>query len=59
MLEVESSRAPSEPDSGSLWKSPWFWSAVGVVVVAGIAGTVYGLNRTPACTATRCLRETD
>jgi hypothetical protein len=59
MLEVDASRPASEADSGSLWKSPWLWSAVGLVVVAGVAGTVYGLNRAPACTATRCLREID
>jgi tetratricopeptide (TPR) repeat protein len=58
MMEVQTSKAP-ESDSGSLWKSPWLWTAVGVVVVAGVAGTVYGLNRAPVCNATRCLRETD
>lgn len=57
VIEVEKAPPPSE--SRSIFRSPWFWGAVGVVVVAGVAGTVYGLNRTPACTATRCLRETD
>jgi hypothetical protein len=57
MLEAEAAK-PADSE-GSIWKSPWLWTAVGVVVVAGVAGTVYGLNRAPACTATRCLREID
>jgi hypothetical protein len=59
---VEVDRGPAPPsDSGSrpLLRNPWFWSAVGAVVVAGIAGTIYGVTRPPACQALRCLRETD
>jgi hypothetical protein len=58
MMEVATSK-PAEPANDSLWKSPWLWTAVGVVVAAGIAGTVYGLSRPPTCNATRCLREID
>jgi hypothetical protein len=50
---------PAPAESKSIFRSPWFWGAVGVVVAAGVAGTVYGLSRSPACPATRCLREAD
>jgi hypothetical protein len=58
LIEVEKPAGPTA-ESDSLFRSPWFWGAVGLVIAAGVAGTVYGLNRTPACNATRCLRETD
>ena len=49
---------PPEPaSSGSIFRSPWFWGAVGAVVVAGVAGTVYGLSRGPYCSADRCWME--
>jgi tetratricopeptide (TPR) repeat protein len=56
---LEAEKAAPASSSDSIFKSPWFWGAVGVVVAAGIAGTVYGVSRPPACNATRCLRETD
>lgn len=59
LVEVEKPSDGQSSDAGSIFRSPWFWGAVGVVVAAGVAGTVYGLNRPPACNATRCLRETD
>ena len=58
LIEVDHNQPPVA-ESSSIFRSPWFWGAVGVVLAAGVAGTVYGLNRTPACTATRCLRETN
>lgn len=49
---------PAPPaESGSLWKSPWLWSAIGVVVVAGVVGTVYGLSRGPSCQVSACYTE--
>jgi hypothetical protein len=57
LLEVD--RPAPATQSDSIFRSPWFWGAIGVVVAAGVGGTIYGLNRTPACNATRCLRETD
>ncbi|HEY0714479.1 MAG TPA: tetratricopeptide repeat protein, partial [Polyangia bacterium] len=60
LIDVEP--APSPPaESGTrpLLKNPWFWGAVGVVVAAGVAGTVYGVTRPPSCKVLRCLRETD
>ncbi|HEY0705971.1 MAG TPA: tetratricopeptide repeat protein [Polyangia bacterium] len=59
---VEVDRAPAPADEGGkrpLLKNPWFWGAVGAVVAAGVAGTVYGVTRPPGCDATRCLRETN
>ena len=58
LVEVDKGPPPAT-ESHSLFRSPWFWGAVGVVVAAGVAGTVYGLNRAPECNATRCLRETN
>ena len=58
LIEIDKPSGPPAP-SDSIFHSAWFWGAVGLVVAAGVAGTVYGLNRTPACNATRCLRETD
>jgi hypothetical protein len=58
LLEVDKPAAPAA-QSDSIFRNPWFWGAVGLVVAAGVGGTIYGLNRTPACNATRCLRETD
>jgi hypothetical protein len=61
LVEVDQTTAPL-PDEGAhrpLLKNPWFWGAVGVVVAAGVAGTVYGVTRPPGCKYLRCLRETD
>jgi hypothetical protein len=58
LIEVDRPAAPTQA-SDSIFRSAWFWGAVGAVVAAGVVGTVYGLNRAPACNATRCLRETD
>ncbi len=57
MLEASETTATTE--SSSIFRSPWFWGAVGVVVAAGVGGTVYGLSRPAPCNATRCLRETN
>lgn len=32
---------PEEPKSGSVWSSPWLWTAVGVVVVGGAVGAYF------------------
>lgn len=45
------------PESSSIFRSPWFWGAVGAVLVAGVAGTVYGLSRGSSCSADRCFSE--
>jgi tetratricopeptide (TPR) repeat protein len=47
---------PAE-SSSSIFRSPWFWGAVGAVLVAGVAGTVYGLSRGSSCSADRCFSE--
>jgi tetratricopeptide (TPR) repeat protein len=46
-----------EESSSSIFRSPWFWGAVGAVLVAGVAGTVYGLSRGSSCSADRCFSE--
>jgi tetratricopeptide (TPR) repeat protein len=48
---------PDADSSSSLFRSPWFWGAVGAVLVAGVAGTVYGLSRGSSCSADRCFSE--
>ena len=55
VTDVELPAGPSEPRS--LWSSPWFWGVVGVVVAAGVAGTVYGFTRGSGCGATECFVE--
>jgi hypothetical protein len=49
--------APDADSSSSIFRSPWFWGAVGAVLVAGVAGTVYGLSRGSSCSADRCFSE--
>jgi tetratricopeptide (TPR) repeat protein len=48
---------PDADSSSSIFGSPWFWGAVGAVLVAGVAGTVYGLSRGSSCSADRCFSE--
>jgi tetratricopeptide (TPR) repeat protein len=48
---------PASDSSSSIFRSPWFWGAVGAVLVAGVAGTVYGLSRGSSCSADRCFSE--
>jgi hypothetical protein len=48
---------PDVDSSSSIFGSPWFWGAVGAVLVAGVAGTVYGLSRGSSCSADRCFSE--
>ena len=46
VTEVDTASAGPRVDR-SIFRSPWFWGAVGAVLVAGVAGTVYGLSRGP------------
>jgi hypothetical protein len=46
--------APPPIESRSVFRSPWFWGAVGAVLVTGTVTTVVLLNRSNGCRAQDC-----
>jgi hypothetical protein len=57
VTQTDPGPVPASDSSSSIFRSPWFWGAVGAVLVAGVAGTVYGLSRGSSCSADRCFSE--
>jgi hypothetical protein len=57
LTQTDFGPVPESEGSSSIFRSPWFWGAVGAVLVAGVAGTVYGLSRGSSCSADRCFNE--
>jgi hypothetical protein len=46
--------APPSSESRSILRSPWFWGAIGAVLVTGTVTTVVLMNRSNGCRAQDC-----
>jgi tetratricopeptide (TPR) repeat protein len=57
-LAIAQSPQPPPQSTDAIWNRAWFWTAVGVVVAAGVAGLVVLRQSGTACTASLgCARE--
>jgi hypothetical protein len=57
-LAIAQSPQPSPGSTEAVWNRAWFWTAIGVVVAAGVTGLVVLRHSGSACTASLgCARE--